>query len=158
MARCFSCSSIVEENMKILSRYTWINRAMYSLNTAVINLWKVDGILQSPCCITRLTNIPKMVAKAVLGTFSGLTCICSYALDISNLDLYGAHAMLWWMVSWSGKGDMSFSVLSFCWRRSKTVHSLPFFLRTQSISMAWRTIVGTHQPVLVYWLIFSASL
>ena len=40
-------------------------------------------------------NVPKMVAKAVLGTSSGLTCICSYALDISNLDLNGACTTLY---------------------------------------------------------------
>ena len=59
---------------------------MYSRNTAVINLWKVDGALQSPCCITRLTNVPKMVAKAILGMSSGLMRICSYASNISNLE------------------------------------------------------------------------
>ena len=44
--KVFSCSSRVEEYIKILSRYTWTNHAMYSLNTTVINRWKVDGALQ----------------------------------------------------------------------------------------------------------------
>ena len=56
----------------------------------VINLWKVEGALQSPCCITWLTNVPNMVAKAVFGTSSLHMCIFPYTSDMSNLDLYVA--------------------------------------------------------------------
>ena len=87
----------------------------------------------------------KIVTKAVFRTSSGQTHICLYASDISNLDLYVAHAMSCHMVSWSGKGETSFSVLLFCMQRLNTVHNLPFFLRMQSMGIACHTIAGTHQ-------------
>ena len=34
----------------------------------------MEGALQSPCCVTRLTKVPNMVENAVLGTSSGLMC------------------------------------------------------------------------------------
>ena len=61
------------------------------------------------------------------------------------------------MVSWSGKGQMSLSIFSFCIHRLNTMHSFPFFLRTYSIGTAGLAVAETHQPALVYWLIFSAS-
>src|SRR6266481_6190558 len=99
--------------------------------------------------MTRLTKVPYIVEKAVFGTSSGLTCICSYASDMSNLDLYVAHVTSFCMVSWSGKGDTSFTVFSFCKRKSNTIRSLVLFFRTHSFSTACCTIAGTHQPALV---------
>src|SRR6266481_2408276 len=122
---------------------------MYSQNTAVINLWKVEGELQLPCCMMRLMKVLYIVEKAVFGASSGLTCICSYASDMSNLDLYAAHATSFHMVSWSGKGDTSFTMFSFCKRKSNTIRSLVLFFRMHSIGTACCTIAGTHQPALV---------
>src|SRR6266481_1559329 len=99
--------------------------------------------------MTRLTRVPYIVEKAVFGTSSSLTHICSYTSDMSKLDLYVARVMSCHMVSWSGKGDMSFTVFSFCKCKSNTVHSLLLFFRTHSIGTACCTIVGTHQPALV---------
>src|SRR6266481_8917851 len=99
--------------------------------------------------MTRLTKVPYIVEKAVFGTSSGLMHICSYASDMSNLDLYAACAMSFHMVSWSGKGDMSFTMFSFCKRKSNTVHSLVLFFRMHGIGTACCTVVGTHQPALV---------
>src|SRR6266481_8270662 len=97
----------------------------------------------------QLTKVPYIVEKAVFGTSSGLTHICSYASDMSSLDLYAAHAMSCRMVSWSGKGDTSFTVFSFCKHKSNTIHSLLLFFRMHSIRTACCTVAGIHQPVLV---------
>src|SRR6266481_9930477 len=99
--------------------------------------------------MTWLTKVPYIVEKAIFGTSSGLTRIFSYASDMSNLHLYAAHAMSCRMVSWSRKGDTSFTVFSFCKCKSNTICSLLLFFRTHSIGTACCTVVGTHQPVLV---------
>src|SRR6266481_7411262 len=99
--------------------------------------------------MTQLTKVPYIVEKAIFGTSSGLTRICSYASDMSNLDLYVACAMSFHMVSWSRKGDMSFTMFSFCKCKSNTVCSLVLFFRTHSIGTACCTVAGTHQPALV---------
>src|SRR6266481_1785637 len=99
--------------------------------------------------MTWLTKVPYIVEKAVFGTSSSLMHICSYASDMSNLDLYVACATSCRMVSWSGKGDTSFTVFSFCKRKSNTVHSLVLFFRMHNIGTACCTIAGTHQPALV---------
>src|SRR6266481_977499 len=97
----------------------------------------------------RLTKVLYIVEKAVFGMSSSLMHICSYTSDMSNLDLYAACAISCHMVSWSGKGDTSFTMFSFCKHKSNTIHSLLLFFRTHSIRTACCTIVGTHQPVLV---------
>ena len=55
------------------------------------------------------------------------------------------------------KGLMSFSIFLFCICRLNTVCSFPFFLRTHNMGTACLMVTGTHQPALVYRLIFSAS-
>src|SRR6266481_3064556 len=97
----------------------------------------------------QLTKVPYIVEKAVFGTSSGLTHICSYTSDMSNLDLYAARAMSCCMVSWSRKGDTSFTVFLFCKRKSNTLCSLVLFFRMHSIGTACCTVVGNHQPALV---------
>ena len=52
---------------------------------------------------------------------------------------------------------MSFSILSFCIRRSNTIRNLPLFFNMQSMGTACQAVVGTHHLALVYRLIFSAS-
>ena len=99
---------------------------MQSQKIAVISRWNVEGALQSPICITWLLNVPSTVANAVLWTCSSMMRICSYALDISSFDRYAALAISLQMISWSGNGVTSLTVLSFCSRKSKTVHSLLF--------------------------------
>ena len=93
---------------------------------AVISHWNVEGALQSPICITWLLNVPSAVANVVLCTCSSTMCICSYASDISSFDRYAALAISLRMISWSGNRVMSFTVLSFCSHKLKTVHSLLF--------------------------------
>ena len=56
----------------MLSRYTWMNRLMQSRKIAVISHWKVEGVLQSPICITWLLNVPRTVANTVLWMCSGI--------------------------------------------------------------------------------------
>ena len=129
--RCCSCSSIECEYMNILSKYTWTNRLMQSRKIGVISHWNVEGALQSPICITWLLNMLSTVANAVLWTCSSMMHICSYALDISSFDRYAALAISLRMISWSGNGVTSLTVLSFCSCKSKTVHSLLFFFSMQ---------------------------
>ena len=64
--RCFSCSLIEHEYIKILSRYTWMNQLMQSQKIAVISHWNIEGVLQSPICITWLLNVPSTVVNAIL--------------------------------------------------------------------------------------------
>ena len=64
------------------------------------------------------------------------THICSYALDILSFERYATQAISLRMISWSGNGVMSLTMLSFCSRKSKTVRSLPFFFGMQSIGTA----------------------
>jgi len=60
--------------------------------------------------------------------------ICSYASDISSFDQYAAHAISFWMISWSGNGVTSLTVLLlFCSHISNTVLSLPLFFGTHNI-------------------------
>src|SRR6266481_5561421 len=99
--------------------------------------------------MTQLMKVPYIVEKAVFGTSSSHTCICSYTSNMSNLDLYAACVTSCRMVSWSGKGDTSFTVFSFCKHKSNTVCSLLLFFRTHSIGTACCTVVGTHQLALV---------
>ena len=125
--------------------------------TDAIRHWNVEGALQSPICITWLLNVPSTVANAVLWTCSGMMHICSYALDISSFERYAALAISLWMISWSGNGVTSLTVLLFCSRKSKTVRSLPFFFSIQSIGTAWCATVGIHHCAVVYLSIFWES-
>ena len=134
--RCFLFSLIEHEYMNISSKYTWTNQLMQSQKIAVISCWNIEGALQSPICITWLLNVPSTVENAVLCTCSGTMHICSYTLDISSFDQYAALAISLQMISWSGNGVTSLTVLSFCSRKLKTVHSLLFFFGMQSIGTA----------------------
>ena len=87
---------------------------MQSQKMAVISRWNVEGALQSPICITWLLNMPSTVANVVLWMCSGTMHICSYALDISSTDRYAALAISLQMISWSGNGVTSLTVLLFC--------------------------------------------
>ena len=102
----------------------------------VISHWNIEGALQSPICITWLLNVPSTVANTVLWTCSGMMRICSYASDILSFERYVALAISLQMISWSGNGVMSLTMLSFCSHRSKTVCSLLFFFGMQSIGTA----------------------
>ena len=139
------------------SRYTWTNRLMQSQKIAVISRWNVEGALQSPICITWLLNMPSTVANTILWMCSSMMRICSYTSDILSFDQYAALAISLWMISWSGNGVMSLTVLSFCSCKSKTVRSLPFFFGMQSIGTAWRATVGIHHCAVVYLSIFWES-
>ena len=82
--------------------------------------------MQSPICITWLLNVPSTVVNPVLWTCSGMMYICSYTLDILTFERYAALAISLQMISWSGNGVTSLTVLSFFSHRSKTVCSLLF--------------------------------
>ena len=132
----FLCYLIECEYMNILFKYTWMNRLMQSQKIAVISCRNVEGALQSPICITWLLNVPSTVANTVLWTCSGMMRICSYTSDISSFDRYAAVAISLQMISWSGNGVTSLTMLSFCSCKSKAVRSLPFFFGMQSIGTA----------------------
>ena len=140
--------------MNILSKYTWMNQLMQSRKIAVISRWNMEGALQ---CITWLLNVPSTLANAVLWMCSGMMCICLYASDISSFDRYAALAISLWMISWSGNGVMSLTVLLFCSHKSKTVRSLLFFFGMQSIDTAWCATAGIHHCAVVYLSIFWES-
>ena len=74
---CSKCSLSEFENMNILSRYMCMNFLIKSQKVMVISCWNVDGVLQSPICMTWLWNVPKMVEDIVLYTSSGLIWVCS---------------------------------------------------------------------------------
>ena len=114
--------------------YQFANKFWHAQNTpkSIIIGIKI-GLLQSPLCITWLLNVPSTVANAVLWTCSGTMHICSYASDISSFDRYATLAISLRMISWSGNGVTSLTVLSFCSHKLKTVRSLPFFFGMQSI-------------------------
>ena len=61
------------------------------------------------------------------------------------------------MISWSGNGVTSLTVLLFCSHMSNTVCSLPLFFGTHNIGTTWCAAVGTHHPAVVYRWIFSDS-
>ena len=130
--------------MNILSKYTWTNRLMQSWKIATISHWNIEGELQSPICITWLLNVPSTVANAILWMCSGTMCICLYTSDISSFEWYATLAISLQMISWSGNGVMSLTVLLFCSHKSKTVHSLPFFFSMQNIGTAWCATAGIH--------------
>ena len=143
--------------MNILSKYSWMNRLMQSQKIAVISHWNVEGALQSPICITWLLNMPSTMANAILWTCSGTMHICLYASDISSFEQYATLAISLQMISWSGNGVMSLSMLSCCSHKSKTVCSLPFFFSMQSIGTTWCATVGIHHCAVVYLSIFWES-
>ena len=143
--------------MNISSKYTWTNQLMPSRKMAVISHWNIEGALQSPICITWLLNMPSTVANAVLWMCSGMMRICSYASDISSFDWYAALAISLWIISWSGNGVTSLTVLSFCYCKSKIVCSLPFFFGMQTIGTAWCATAGIHHCAVVYLSIFWES-
>ena len=139
------------------SMYTWANRLMQSQKMAVIRHWNVEGELQLPICITWLMNVPSTVANAIFRIEGRLMYICSYASDILSFDQYAARAISFWMISWSGNGVTSLTVLLFCSHISNTVLSLPLFFGTHNIGTTWCATVGTHHPAVVYRWIFSDS-
>ena len=141
----------------ISSKYTWTNRLMQSQKIAVISRWNVEGALQSPICITWLLNVPSTVANAVLWMCSGTMHICLYASDISSFDQYAALAISLRMISWSGNGVTSLTVLSFCSHKLKTLRSLLFFFGMQSIGTTWCATAGIHHCAVVYLSIFWES-
>ena len=143
--------------MNISSKYTWTNQLMQSQKMAVISRWNVESALQSPICITWLLNMPSTVANTVLWTCSSTMRICSYTSDISSFDWYAALAISLQMISWSGNGVTSLTVLLFYSHKSKTVRSLPFFFGMQSIGTAWCATAGIHHCAVVYLSIFPES-
>ena len=140
--RCFSCSLIECKYMNILSKYTWTNWLMQSWKIVVISRWNIEGALHLPICITWLLNVPSTVVNAILWMCSGMMRICLYASDILSFDQYAALAISLWMISWSGNGVTSLTVLSFCSCKSKTVRNLPFSFGMQSIGTAWCATAG----------------
>ena len=90
------------------------------------------------------------VVNAILWMCSSTMCICSYALDILSFERYVALAISLRMISWSGNGVTSLTMVSFWSHRSKTVCSLPFFFGMQSIGTAWCATVGIHHRAVVY--------
>ena len=130
---------------------------MHLQKIAVISHWNVEGALQSPICITWLLNVPSTVANAILWTCSSTMCICWYASDILSFEWYAALAISLWMISWSGNGVTSLTMLSFCSHRLKTVCSLPFFFGMQSLGITWCATAGIHHCVVVYLSIFWES-
>ena len=134
-----------------------MNQLMQSQKIAVISRWNVEGALQSPICITWLLNVPSTVVNAVLWTCSGMMRICLYGSDILSFEQYAALAISLWMISWSGNGVMSLTVLLFCSHKSKTVHSLPFFYSMQSTGTTWCATAGTHHCAVVDLSIFWES-
>ena len=143
--------------MNILSKYTWMNWLMQSQKIAVISRWNVEGVLQLPICITWLLNMPSTVANTVLWMCSGTMRICLYILDASSFERYATLAISLWMISWSGNGVTSLTVLSFCSCKLKTVCSLPFFFSMQSIGTAWCATAGIHHCAVVYLSMFWES-
>jgi hypothetical protein len=137
------------------SRYMCMKRPMTSWNIDVISRWNVAGALQSPCCIMRLTYVPAIVTNAVLSTSCVRIRTCSYASDKSILDRILARATSSRMTSWSGKGIMSLTVLSFHCHASTTVRRCLSFLCMHNIGAAWLTGFGSHHPALTYRLTFS---
>ena len=135
--------------------YTWVNRLMQSWKMAVINRWNVEGELQSSICITWLMNVPSTVANAVFGIKGRSMHICSCASDILSFDQYAAWAISFQMISWSGNGVTSLTVLLFCFHISNAVLSLLLFFSTHNIGTAWYATVVTHHPVVAYCWIFS---
>ena len=115
---------------------------MQSRKMAVISCWNVEGALQSPICITWLLNMPSTVVNAALWTCSSTMRICSYALDKSSFDQYATLAISLQMISWSGNGVTSLTVLLFCSRKSKTVRSLLFFFSMQFCCYIFVSLFG----------------
>ena len=136
-------------------KYTCMNFLMMSQKIDIIRHWNVAGALQSPCCMILLTYMLAMVVNAVLFTSSACTHTYLYASDRSTFDLNLPQATSSRIISWSGKGVTSFTVLSFCWHALMTVRKWPSFFRMHSIGMAWLTDLGSHHPASMYWFIFS---
>jgi len=105
---------------------------------------------QSPIHITWLSNVPVMVTNAFFFTSSTRMCTCLYASIRSIFEQYFAQAMSSWITSWSGKGIMSFTILSFCCHASTMVLGLPFFLGMHSSGAACLTEQGSHHPAFTY--------
>ena len=127
-------------------------------NRCVTNLWNVDGVLQLPCCITLLVNIPTIVVNVVFQMSPGSTQISSYAFEISHFKRYWAFATAWWIASWSGIGVRSLWVLRFCSRRSNTIRNSFGFLvlfGIHIIGVAHDAVIGIHHPALIYCSIFA---
>ena len=77
------------------------------LSSQVNACWKVQGALQSPCCIVLELYVPWGIENVVLWTSFGSMHICSYASDISILDRYFVLATDSWISHMSGIGVMS---------------------------------------------------
>jgi len=121
------------------SKYMCMNFPMTSQKIDIIRRWNVAGVLQSPCCMILLMYVLAMVVNAVLFTSSACTRTCSYASDRLTFDLNLPWATSSQIISWSGKGVTSFTVLSFRWRASMMVRKWPSFFRMHSIGAAWLT-------------------
>ena len=68
---------------------------MQSWKIVVISHWNVEGVLQSPICITWLLNVPSTVANAIIWMCSSTMHICSSASDISSFEQYATLVRGW---------------------------------------------------------------
>src|SRR6266571_7330856 len=94
--------------------------------------WKVQGALQSPCCIILELYVPWGIENIVLWMSSGSTRICSYASDISILDWYFVLVTDSWISRMSGIGVMSRIVFELRFLALITMHNDPSALQIQS--------------------------
>src|SRR6266705_2162544 len=118
-----------------------------SPHSSQVNMrWKVQGALQSPCCIVLELYVPWGIENVVLWTSSGSTCICSYASDISILDRYFVLATDSWISHMSGIGVMSRIVFKLRFLTSITVHKDPSALWIHSSGHACSLLAGYHHP------------
>src|SRR6266581_4633417 len=108
--------------------------------------WKVQGALQSPCCIVLELYVPWGIENVILWTSSGSTCICSYMSDILILDQYFVLATDSWISRMSGIGVMSRIVFELRFLMSITVHKDPSALQIQSSRHACSLLAGYHHP------------
>ena len=104
-----------------------------------------------------LTNVPYIVAKAVFLMSDSQMHICLYVSNMSSFIWNLPCATLWQMLSWSGNGVTSLTVLSFCFWLSTTVRRPSSFFGRHNIGAANATLLLVHHPAVVYLSIFSRS-
>src|SRR5436853_1688830 len=107
------CSSSVSEYTMVLSRKAEQKRSRYGDRVSLMYAWKVAGALVKLKGITRLSNSPYQVLKAVFHSLPSAIRIILYAPLMSSLVKYFA-LLSCIRVSWiNGRGYLFLMVFSF---------------------------------------------
>ena len=109
--RCFRCSSIESEKIRMSSRQTTILRPRRGRNVLFIIDQNVVGALQSPNGIASYSYLPQIVLKAIFLTDPCPIRICQYPAVRSTFNRIRAFLIISRSSQIRGSGYLFFSII-----------------------------------------------